>query len=413
MPAKRGLPERQVWEVSGCLVEKGLGIRALEVMKHFRMAGRVAAMLAFLLLALRTAAGGETPGEPAAALSRFGGKTSFADVISNIAPTVVSVVTRQKLQANLPAALTKDPALKRFLESPEGRNVIPEEMEGLGSGVVVSPDGFLLTNSHVVEGAEEITVTLADTTELKARIVGIDPPTDIAVLKIDGSNLPYALLADSSKCRVGDVVLAIGDPFGVGQTVTAGIISATRRGGLGISDYEDFIQTDACINPGNSGGALVDAEGRVIGINTAILSRGNSSMGIGFAIPINLARSAMEQIISHGKVVRGYLGVVVGPVPADLGQSLKLKRGIGALVTSITPNSPAARAGVEPGDIISEVDGSVVEGVQQLKLVLARSTPGTELCLKLVRVGKETILTVALGQRPGNRKPLAGPLGKS
>src|SRR5262249_18475452 len=158
--------------------------------------------------------------------------------------------------------------------------------------------------------------------------------------------LPFASLADSSKCRVGDVVLAIGDPFGVGQTVTAGIISATQRAGLGISDYEDFIQTDACINPGNSGGALVDAEGRVIGINTAILSRGNNAMGIGFAIPINLARTAMEQIISHGKVVRGYLGVIVAPVPADLGQSMNLKRGVGALVTAITPDSPAARAGV-------------------------------------------------------------------
>ena len=385
-------------------------MRALEGMPGF-VIGRCF-LLCVLLIACVCASRAAGASEPPSALSKFGNKTSFADVISNISPTVVSVVTRQKLHGNLPAAFNKDPALKRFLESPAGHNVIPEELEGIGSGVLVSSDGFLLTNTHVVDGADEITVTLADKQEYKASVVGTDPPTDIAVLKINRTNLPFASLADSSKCRVGDVVLAIGDPFGVGQTVTAGIISATQRTGLGLSDYEDFIQTDACINPGNSGGALVDAEGRVIGINTAMLSRANNSMGIGFAIPINLARSAMQQIISHGKVVRGYLGVIVAPVPTDLGQAVSLKRGEGALITAITPDSPAARAGVQPGDIISEVDGATVEGVQALKLVLARTSPGTELCLKLVRVGKETILTVALSERPANRKP-PGPLGKS
>jgi Do/DeqQ family serine protease len=348
-----------------------------------------------------------------AAGSKFGDKTSFADVISNASPTVVSVLTRQKLHGKLPAAVTKDPDLKRFLESAEGKKAIPEEMEGIGSGVVVSPDGFLLTNTHVVDGADEITITTADKKEFKAKVVGTDPPTDIAVLKINSSNLPCASFADSSKCRVGDVVLAIGDPFGVGQTVTAGIISATQRGGLGISDYEDFIQTDASINPGNSGGALVDAEGRVIGINTAILSRGNNAMGIGFAIPSNLARAAMKQIITNGKVVRGYLGVVVEAVPPDLGQVFKLKPGAGVLVTAITPDSPAAHAGVEPGDIISEVDGKTLEGVQKLRVALAETAPGSRMALKLVRVGKETILNVALGKRPAPRKSNPGRPQKS
>jgi serine protease Do len=244
-----------------------------------------------------------------------------------------------------------DPFLHQFFGNDFGQKFnVPQDRreKALGSGVIISAEGYILTNNHVVEGATEVTVTLHDKREMKARVVGTDPRTDIAVLKIDGSNFPVLTLADSSKVEIGDIVLAIGDPFGVGQTVTSGIVSATGRGGLGIEQLEDFIQTDAPINPGNSGGALVDDEGHLIGINTAILS-GNSggNQGIGFAVPVNMARHDLDEILAHGKVEHGYLGILPQDVTPALAKAFSSNETNGALVGEITPNSPAAHSSLK------------------------------------------------------------------
>src|SRR2546425_736164 len=238
--------------------------------------------------------------------------------------------------------LFDDPFFRQFF-GPSGHENVPRERreQALGSGVIISEDGYILTNNHVVDGADEIKVVLADDKkEFDAKVIGTDPQTDIAVIKVEGKNLHAITITDSDKLEVGDVVLAIGNPFGVGQTVTAGIVSAKGRGGMGIVDYEDFIQTDASINPGNSGGALVDAEGRLIGINTAILSRSGGNQGIGFAVPINLARYVMERIVANGKVIRGYLGATIQPQTPDQAKDIKLPEKTGALVDVVTHGSP-------------------------------------------------------------------------
>ena len=248
----------------------------------------------------------------------------------------------------------------------------------LGSGVIVSPEGYILTNNHVVDGATEVTVTLHDKREFKARVVGTDPRTDVAVLKIDGSNFPVLTLADSSKVEAGDVVLAVGNPFGVGQTVTMGIVSATGRGGLGIEQVEDFIQTDAPINPGNSGGALVDDEGHLIGINTAIMGNSGGSQGIGFAVPINMARHDMDQILEHGKVERAYLGILPQDVTPAMAKAFHTDASKGALVGDVTPNSPASRANLKNGDIILEINGQAIDDANQLRLKIGNLEPNSE-----------------------------------
>src|SRR6185503_20176538 len=239
-----------------------------------------------------------------------------------------------------------------------GQTLIPRERQerSLGSGVIVSSDGYIVTNNHVVEGGTEIKVSLSDKREYKARVVGTDSKTDLAVLKIDQTGLPALTFADSSKVQVGDLVLAVGNPCGVGQAVSMGIVSAIGRGGLGIEDYEDFIQTDAAINPGNSGGALVNAEGRLIGINTAIMSRSGGNQGVGFAIPINMARNITDQIMHGGKVSRAFLGVMIQPVTPDLSKAFRLSRSEGALISDVTPNSPAERAGLKAGDVVTKID---------------------------------------------------------
>jgi serine protease Do len=276
--------------------------------------------------------------------------------------------------------------------------LIPRERRtrSLGSGVLVSADGYILTNNHVVEGADGIQVVLADGKEYAAKLIGADEPTDVAILRIEASDLPAIVITDSERVEVGDAVLAIGNPFGVGQTVTVGHVSGLGRGGMGIVDYEDFIQTDASINPGNSGGALVDAEGRLIGINTAMLSGTGRNQGIGFAVPINLARSVMERIIKDGKVTRGYLGVMVQPVTEDLAKEFKLPRATGALVAEVARGSPAADAGVKEGDIILEFDGKKVSDSRHLRLMVAQTAPDTTVTLMLSRDGKEQTLTVKL-----------------
>src|SRR6185369_12358595 len=258
------------------------------------------------------------------------------------------------------------------------------------------------TNNHVVDGADEIKVARdKEKTEYTAKIVGRDPKTDIALLKIDAKDLPFATLADSDKIEVGDVVLAIGNPFGIGQTVTMGIVSATKRGNIGIEDYEDFIQTDASINPGNSGGALVDAEGRVIGINTAILSRTGGNQGVGFAVPINLVRSVMEQLTKEGKVVRGYLGVSIQDITPELARQFNLSSdAAGALVSGVTEKSAAAEAGLKSGDVIIEFDGKPVQDSRDLKLMVGRTSPGAKVSVKVLSDGKEKSLQVALKEMP-------------
>ena len=253
--------------------------------------------------------------------------TSYAPIIKKVSPSVVNIYTSKTLRL--------DPALRQYLREMYGFDRVPSErrQQSLGSGIIVSQDGYILTNNHVVEGADEVKVALPDEkTVYDATVVGTDPQTDIAVVKVAAENLPSITFADSGKIEVGDVTLAIGDPFGVGQTVTMGIVSAKDRGGIGITNYEDFIQTDASINPGNSGGALVDAEGRLVGINTAILSRTGGNQGIGFAVPVNLARYVMERIVVDGKVTRGYLGVKIQPLTPEIAKQSKLSQPSGALI---------------------------------------------------------------------------------
>ena len=281
----------------------------------------------------------------------------------------------------------------------------PEVEHGLGSGVIVTKDGYILTNNHVVDGAKEVKVTLQDGREFTAKVVGRDPKTDIAVVKIDADNLPVVPMADSSKVKVGDVVLAIGNPFGVGQTVTEGIVSAKDRGNMGIEDYEDFIQTDAAINPGNSGGALVDIDGRLIGINTAILSRSGGSQGVGFAIPSDLARSVMESLVQYGHVTRGYLGVMIQNVTPDLAPEFNLKNAAGALVGEVVPNGPADKAGFKDGDVIVKFNGKKITDSRQSATRRSRQpNPARKCRLKSCATANEKTLEVTVKQLPGTEQ---------
>jgi serine protease Do len=275
--------------------------------------------------------------------------------------------------------------------------------EGVGSGVIATRDGYILTNNHVVDGADEVKVTLQDHREFTAKVVGRDPKSDLAVLKIDAKDLPAVPMADSDKVEVGDVVLAIGNPFGIGQTVTTGIVSAKDRGNMGL-DYEDFIQTDAAINPGNSGGALVDADGRLIGINTAILSRSGGNQGIGFAIPANLARDVMQSLIKDGHVTRGYLGVMIQDLTPALAKEFKLKDTTGALIGDVTPKSPADKAGLKSGDLLIEFNGKKVTDSRHLKLEVARTQPGQTVPVKILRDGTAKTVEVTVKTLPGTEK---------
>ena len=276
-----------------------------------------------------------------------------------------------------------------------------EREQSLGSGVIVTSDGTILTNNHVIDGATDIKVFLSDNREFAGKVVGTDPKTDVAVVKINATGLPTLPIGDSSKMQVGDMVLAIGDPFGIGKTATMGIVSATGRGGLGIENYEDFIQTDASINPGNSGGALIDLHGSLIGINTAILSgEGGGDQGIGFAIPINMARNVMNQIVEHGKVVRGYLGVHIQDVTPGLAKEFGLNQGGGVLIGDVSPDTPAAKAGLKKGDVVLAVDGEPIQAANQLQVRISQMAPGTSVKMKIWRDGRAQDVTVNLGELP-------------
>jgi serine protease Do len=331
---------------------------------------------------------------------------SYSEAVKRAAPSVVNIYSSKTVTDSSDNAVLSDPILRHFfgdhlVGSPEEHSK-PHRSQSLGSGVICTADGYILTNFHVVDDADDIRVNLADgRTEYSAKMVGADPQTDVAIVKINATNLPAITMGDSDELRVGDVVLAVGNPFGVGQTVTMGIASAVGRGGFGVEDVEDFIQTDASINPGNSGGALIDAHGRLIGLNAAILSRSGGNQGIGFAIPVNLARESMEQILKYGRVMRGYLGVTTQALTPDLAKAFKLpQKQTGALVGEVSPNSPAASAGLKEGDIITSFNGKAVNGSRELGLLIAQSSPNRGANVQVLRQGKTKRIKMTLAEVP-------------
>jgi len=349
---------------------------------------------------------------PLARDARLG--TSFAPIVKKVSPSVVkiSTTTQMKQASARQWPGFDDPFFRRFFGDEFGspgrsRKFSVPPQHGVGSGVIVTPDGYILTNNHVVDDADQLKVALQDGREFTAKVVGKDPQSDVAVIKIEAKNLPYLTMADSDKIEVGDLVLAIGNPFGIGQTVTMGMVSATGRATLGL-DYEDFIQTDAAINPGNSGGALVDTQGRLIGINTAILSRSGGNQGIGFAIPTQLARDVMQSLIQNGKVTRGYLGVMIQDVTPALAREFKLKDGKGALVGDVVPKGPADSAGLKNGDVILEYNGAPVTDSRHLKLAVARTKPGESVPVKILRDGAARTLKVVVKELSGPERLARG-----
>lgn len=332
--------------------------------------------------------------------TRNANSMGFAPVLKPALPAVVSITSSRIVKAPQ-SPLFNDPFFQRFFGGQSGPQ--QQRERGLGSGVIISPDGYILTNNHVVDKATDIKVLLSDKRQLSGKVIGTDPKTDIAVVKIDATGLPTIALGDSSKLEVGDYAFAIGNPFGVGETATMGIISATGRNGLSIEDYEDFIQTDAAINPGNSGGALLNARGALIGINTAILSGGGGNQGIGFAIPINMAKYVMDEILKHGKVVRGYIGVGIQEVTPDLAKAFHAAPEKGALVGNVDSNSPGAKAGLQRGDVIVELNGQSIEGPNDLRLKVGTMAPGTTVHLKINRNGETRDVSLTLSEAPAGK----------
>ncbi len=349
---------------------------------------------------------------------RTGPLGGYANVVERVSPSVVSIVVTSKapsIQTTIPD-LFDDPLFRRFFGDPFGdqrqgpqsrpRQLPTPKRQGQGSGVILTNDGYIVTNNHVIDSAEEIEVSLpGDRETYGAKVVGTDPKTDLALIKIDKTGLPAITVGDSSLLKPGDTVLAIGSPFGLSQTVTTGIVSATGRRSLGLTGrdgYENFIQTDASINPGNSGGALIDNKGRLIGINTAIFSRSGGNMGIGFAIPVNLAVNIMDRLMSDGEVRRGFLGVTIGDLTPELAQGFGVEAK-GALVNSVNPDTPAADAGIEPGDIIVKFDGKDVADVAGLRFMVANTDPGRRVGVEVIRQGQNHKFTVQLGRLPGSQ----------
>jgi Do/DeqQ family serine protease len=325
---------------------------------------------------------------------------SYAAAAKRATPAVVSITASKAPPRN---AHGNDPWFQFFFGD-RARQLQQEPQIGLGSGVIVSPDGYLLTNNHVIEGADEIEVQLADGRRARAKVVGTDPETDVAVLKISLDKLPVIVFGSADTLQVGDVVLAIGNPFGVGQTVTSGIVSALGRNQLGINTFENFIQTDAAINPGNSGGALVDAEGNLLGINTAIYSRSGGSLGIGFAIPVSTAQQVMEGLIKEGQVTRGWIGVEPRDLTPEIAETFNLPVKEGVLITGVLQEGPASAGGIRPGDVVTKVAGTPVKNTSQLLTTVAALKPRTEAVISLQRGDKAMDVKVTVAQRP--RTPL-------
>jgi len=318
---------------------------------------------------------------------------SMSPAAKRAAPAVVSIATTQARTAH---PMANDPWFRFFYGDREDNS----PQMGLGSGVIVSPEGYILTNNHVVEGAQEIEVTLSDSRRTTAKVIGTDPDTDLAVLRITLDRLPVIAMGNSDTVQVGDKALAIGNPFGVGQTVTGGIISALGRNQLGINTFENFIQTDAAINPGNSGGALVDVNGSLLGINTAIYSRSGGNMGIGFAIPVNTARQVLEGLVRDGQVTRGWIGVEPVELNADLAETFGIKQTEGVIITGVLQNGPAFKAGLKPGDVLLAVGEKDVRNVSELLTTIAAQTPGTAVKMRIKRRDADLSLDVTPGQRP-------------
>jgi serine protease Do len=330
----------------------------------------------------------------------------FSAVLKPALPAVVNISSSKVVKPgrNQQSPIFNDPMFRQFFGDQFGQGQVhPMREQSLGSGVIVTSDGTILTNNHVVEGATDIKVFLSDKREFQAKVIGTDPKTDIAVLKIDATRLPTLPLGDSNQLQVGDLIFAIGDPFGVGETATMGIVSATGRGGFGIENYENFIQTDAAINPGNSGGAMIDIHGNLVGINTAILSHGGNggeggNEGVGFAIPVSMAKPVMDQILTHGKVVRGYLGIHIQEVTPELARAFGLKQGGGVLVGDVAPNTPAANAGLKKGDVILQLNGETVDAPNQLQVQIAQFAPGTNVKLQIWRNGGTQDVSLKLAE---------------
>ncbi len=347
--------------------------------------------LSFLLvIKLFTSSPTITPPLPPSTAPQQINKFSFRNAATLAMPSVVNIFTSKNIQASQSAQPHFD----------SKRGIRPAPANNLGSGVIVSADGYILTNQHVVEAADAIQVVLHDGRTLSARIVGTDPETDLAVLKINATKLPAIIFAPSNHAAIGDVALAIGNPFGVGQAVTMGIVSALGRSHLGINTFEDFIQTDAAINPGNSGGALVDIDGHLIGINSAIYSRTGGSQGIGFAIPSNLAAKIMQEIIAHGEVVRGWIGVEVQDITPELAESYQLTSTNGALISGILQRGPADLAGIHPGDILLDVDNQTIKDSVALLDRIAALKPGSTIRVKLSHKNKITTTIIHIERRP-------------
>jgi len=340
---------------------------------------------------------------------------TYSPLIKEALPEVVNIASSRMVQRSEEESnpMLNDPLFRQFFgdRQPHSQRQQPqqpqEKEQGLGSGVIVATNGYIITNNHVVDGATDIKVSLRDKREFTAKVIGRDPKTDVAVLKIDADHLPAISMGDSSKVQVGDLAFAIGDPFGIGQTVTMGIVSATGRANLGIEDYEDFIQTDAAINPGNSGGALIDGRGQLIGINTAILSHSGGNQGVGFAIPINLVKRVMDQIVDHGHVVRGFLGATIQDVTPTMAKALGLNEAGGVLIGDVTAKGPAAQAGLKAGDVVIKLNGEPVADSAALRLHISETDPGTTVPLT-VRRGSDTLnLNVKLGELPADHEKTA------
>jgi serine protease Do len=336
---------------------------------------------------------------------------AMAEVVSAVKPSIVNISSTKTVKTHgFRSPFFNDPFFNRFFGDQFGHLDKPREYKqsGLGSGVIVNEDGYILTNNHVIKDADEIVVKLSDKREFKGKVVGTDPKTDLAVVRIDADDLPVIKIGDSYDLKVGETVIAIGNPYGLSQTVTSGIVSAKGRANVGIADYEDVIQTDAPINPGNSGGALVNIKGELVGINTAIFSTSGGYQGIGFAIPANMAKSVMKSLIKEGKVTRGWLGVSIQPVSEDIAEHFKLKEQKGALVAEVVEDSPAEKAGIKRGDVILKYDGKYVDGPDHLKNMVAATLPDSKIETIVSRDGKEKIIPVKIGELPSELKIASG-----
>jgi serine protease Do len=335
--------------------------------------------------------------------------SSVAPIVKKVAPSVVKIEVTIGPKESPMNGIPDDPFFRQFFG---GRKMFSPAQHGVGSGVIVTRDGYILTNNHVVDDADEVKVSLQDGRVFTAKVIGKDPKSDVAVVKIDAKDLPAITFADSDTCEVGDLVLAVGNPFGIGQSVTRGIVSAKDRAAMDL-DYQDFIQTDAAINPGNSGGALVDADGRLIGINTAIYSRSGGNQGVGFAIPTDLARGLMESLIKYGKVTRGYLGVMIQDINPSLAKEFNLKDDNGALVGDVVPDGPAAKAGLKSGDVIEKFNGKEVTDSQHLKIEVARVAPGDTAPVQVLRDGSDKTFHVRIKALPGSEEVAGNGAGDS